>query len=550
MKIIGKVSATQNSPTTADEFTFWLADNEVVGPFDLVAVQNDKSSITVGIVKDISHATDSASHIAGYVSHDFGQVDGEATTRRVGTVYVSAEVLSNDKEVYMPLRDGASVRFATEKEIQSALGMDAFSSRPGHTQIPAGFISMSNGTSVPVALDSAFLIGPEGAHVNISGISGLATKTSYAMFLLQSVAQKMTDGKTAVIVFNVKGNDLLYLDEAAPKSEKTNEKWTRCGLTPQPFQNVKYFFPFKNDSSRAHANTWCGQKTVLRRQAEQKAANYVYVFQHDKEKLDLLLSNIDDPNQTIDAIIHDIVNGGAFASTSDWEDLITRVAAQCESGQKNPQIPVASWRKFRRVLTPIVKRDTSSVFQDTLSLDTAKHQVHLDEEIEKIRPGDTYVIDIANIPEQEKCLVFGDVIRSVYRMKTEGSADCPDRIILFVDELNKYAPENVKQSPIISDLLEITERGRSLGVVLFAAEQFRSAIHARVKGNCGTNIYGRTNAVEIGTSDFRYIPKTYANMMTRLSKGNLIVSHPIFRTLLKIEFPMPAYRQPDASDKE
>ena len=99
MKIIGKVSATQNSPTTADEFTFWLADNEVVGPFDLVAVQNDKSSITVGIVKDISHATDSASHIAGYVSHDFGQVEGDATTRRVGTVYVSAEVLSNDKEV-------------------------------------------------------------------------------------------------------------------------------------------------------------------------------------------------------------------------------------------------------------------------------------------------------------------------------------------------------------------------------------------------------------------------------------------------------------------
>ncbi len=99
---------------------------------------------------------------------------------------------------------------------------------------------------------------------------------------------------------------------------------------------------------------------------------------------------------------------------------------------EKPANPRGLMAQIPKSSNPIVKRDTSSVFQDTLSLDTAKHQVHLDEEIEKIRPGDTYVIDIANIPEQEKCLVFGDVIRSVYRMKTEGSADCPDRIILFV----------------------------------------------------------------------------------------------------------------------
>ena len=140
-------------------------------------------------------------------------------------------------------------------------------------------------------------------------------------------------------------------------------------------------------------------------------------------------------------------------------------------------------------------------------------------------------------------ILLGDVIRTIYRMKTEGTQDCPSRVIIFVDELNKYAPDNIRNSPILGDLLEITERGRSLGIILFSAEQFRSALHSRVKGNCGTNIYGRTNASEIATSDYRYIPKTYANMMTRLNKGNLIIQHPLFRSLMKIAFPLPSYKQ-------
>jgi DNA helicase HerA-like ATPase len=95
----------------------------------------------------------------------------------------------------------------------------------------------------------------------------------------------------------------------------------------------------------------------------------------------------------------------------------------------------------------------------------------------------------------------------------------------------------------LANLLDITERGRSEGVILFAAEQFRSAVHERIKGNSGTNVYGRTNAIEISKPDYRYVPKVYSNMMTRLSKGDLIIQHPVFKTMLKIEFPYPSYDQ-------
>jgi len=189
--------------------------------------------------------------------------------------------------------------------------------------------------------------------------------------------------------------------------------------------------------------------------------------------------------------------------------------------------------------------DSGGIFQDSMSNRTDKCHVHLSDQIEQIKGGETFVIDIAQLPEQQKCLVFGDVIRTVYKMKTEGSDSCPERIIIFVDELNKYAPSTVNGSPIINSLIEITERGRSLGIVLFSAEQFRSAIHARVKGNCATNVYGRTNGVEASTADYRLLPKSFTSMMTRLPKGQLIIQHPIFRSLLKISFPKPAYFQPE-----
>jgi hypothetical protein len=543
MTYIGKVSATQNSPTSADDFSFWLTDGVVIAPFDIVAVPNTENSITVGIIKEIYHTTDSINHISNYVSFDFGRVEGEATTPRIGTVYAIAEVLSNNREIYMPLRDGQPVRFATDTEIKSALGIDAIDERSGHMRIPAGFLTMSNNTAVPVALDSAFLIGPESAHLNISGISGLATKTSYAMFLLQAIAQKMKNASIATIIFNVKGDDLMYIDEPNEEMENSKADWERCGLQPEHFSNVKYFFPFKNDSRKFYANTWCKKERIELRQREGKGYNFIYTFDHDKEKLDLLLSNVDDPNFTIDSILNEISSSSRFSDIHDWKALLDEVSQYCQRGQKD-NIPVQSWRRFKRLLSTIVKETTSGIFQDAPSGNTEKFHVSLSDQLEKISIGETYVIDITELPEQEKCLVFGDVVRTVYKLKTEGLDTCPDRIIIFVDELNKYAPENMKNSPIIRDLLEITERGRSLGVTLFSAEQFRSAVHSRVKGNCGTNIYGRTNAVEIASSDYRYIPKTYSNMMTRLKKGNLIVQHPIFRSLMKIAFPMPAYYQP------
>jgi hypothetical protein len=116
-------------------------------------------------------------------------------------------------------------------------------------------------------------------------------------------------------------------------------------------------------------------------------------------------------------------------------------------------------------------------------------------------------------------------------------------VLIFVDELNKYAPSGVKDSPLIEQILDISERGRSLGIILLSAQQFMSAVHPRVTGNSATKILGRTTSSEVMQSDYRFLDQDLKLSVTRLSKGELLVQHAVFRQAVKIVFPKPAYQQ-------
>ena len=213
---------------------------------------------------------------------------------------------------------------------------------------------------------------------------------------------------------------------------------------------------------------------------------------------------------------------------------------QARGGNTN-EIQVTSWRKFKRCVSKAIKNDVFGT-----NLNDATGEVDLTAEIsENLVGGQIMVIDIARLDENTQSFVFGSVARAIYDMKLGSERDnIPDKVIMFVDELNKYASNDVpKNSPILKQLLDIAERGRSLGIILFSVEQFRSAIHDRVKGNCATAAYGRTNAIEVSKSDYRYIPKTYQSMMTRLSPGEYIISNPALRSLVNIRFPRPSYKQ-------
>ena len=563
--VIGRVLATEKNPTTIDNFTFWTSQDLILNPFDIVKVQHVDDSYSYGVIEDIAHITDATSFLTNFISSDFGNVDAEENTLRVGMNYVTAKVVCNTHNIYIPLQSNAKVMLATADEINYALGLNDI-----RNPLVCGYIEMYDGTkgyekvTLPVNLNSKFIIGPEGAHLNISGISGLAAKTSYAMFLLKAIqdsylkkrAEEDDEDSVAFVLFNVKGKDLLAIDQINDFSDERNpelakkqtlEQYDSLGLTPEPFKNVKYYYPYSIAKTR-HWNTYLTPEEVEDNIKKKKAKKFKYIYKDDKDNLDLMFANIDDSTQTMDSIISYIMSGqGKFGQVGDWQEFLEVVKEKCstETSGKDKEIPVASWRKFYRIINKsitdnkIFARDVREEEGETRIGDALKH----------IKKNEVHVIDIAKLSEDKQAYVFGDAIMTIYDLQLgqysgEEDVNPPSRIVIFIDELNKYASkETPKNSPILRQVLDVAERGRSLGVVLFAAEQFRSAIHERVTGNCSTHAYGRTNSIEVTKSDYKSIPNVYKTMMTRLKQGEYIIQNPIFRSLLNIKFPKPIYKQ-------
>lgn len=547
---IGKVVATERAPSTVDDFYFWTQKNLIIKPFDVIKVKHIKNSITFGVVEEISHITDSASSLAGFISSDFGDVDVEANTMRIGMNYVKARVVGNSSGIYTPVLDGQLVSLADEEDIRQALGLSDVKN-----PIPCGYIEMyeENPITIPVQFNSHFLIGPEGAHLNISGISGLASKTSYAMFLMKAIQDKYmrqsyykSQDSVAFIVLNVKGRDLLALDEPNEYLTEVDKSIysEKLGIIPLPFKNVKYFYPYaKNAETATYGRDWDAQKE------EGKAFQYAYTYEGDREKIEMLFANIDDANGTMESIVAQICSPNSdFANVTQWSDFKSKLSEYKQSGNtgKDKEISVLSWRKFSRHFNRVFEKNYH-LFNDNIE---GIGGVRLQEAIQQINKNDMLVIDIAKLSEEMQGFVFGDVVSAIYDLKLgqpiieRSESEIPSKIIIFIDELNKYASKDIsKNSPILRRVLEVTERGRSLGIILFSAEQFKSDIHDRVKGNCATHAYGRSNAIEVSKSDYQYVPPVYKSMMTRLAQGEYILQNPIFRTLLNIKFPKPIYKQ-------
>lgn len=494
--VIGRVVATEKNPTTIDNFTFWTDPELILNPFDIVKVQHVNNSFSYGVIEDIAHITDAASFLTNFISSDFGDVNAEENTLRVGMNYVSAKVVCNTENIYIPLQSNAKVMLATAEEINYALGLNDI-----RNPLVCGYLEMYDGTkgcekvTLPVNLNSKFIIGPEGAHLNISGISGLASKTSYAMFLLKAIQDSYmkkgpqnddSEDSVAFVLFNVKGKDLLAIDQVNDFSDERNPeqarnetfaKYEQLGLSAEPFKNVHYYYPYSLPKTR-HWNTYMTPEEVADNIKKKKAKKYKYIYKYDKDNLDLMFANIDDSTQTMESIISYIMSGqGKFNQISDWQEFLEAVKEKCsaETSGKDKEIPVASWRKFYRIINKSIT--DNKIFARDIREDDG--ETRIGDALKYIKKNEVHVIDIAKLSEDKQAYVFGDAVRTIYDLQLgqyagEEGVNPPSRVVIFIDELNKYASkETPKNSPILRQVLDVAERGRSLGVILFAAEQFR-----------------------------------------------------------------------------
>ena len=432
----------------------------------------------------------------------------------------------------------------------------------------------------PVYADMRFVDGRSGGHVSISGISGVATKTSYALFLLYQLLE--TDqgmdllggraGRESVraLVFNTKGEDLLHVDrpnaEFAGRPDEI-EKWRTLGADePGPFRSVRLYAPRRSSASQtivANVRTrdtadvaaygWTPEQFVREQLLQfcftaddERSTQVGFVEQQVRIQLLRRLRRLEgDPTGAV--VIVEAVppntgynpdrlaerdpdeapagSGHVLRDFGDLIDLLEGVVATDDESLMNAwfgraqsgtrQAFLRRLLKLRRHVAPLVGCRLEPVSAENARL---------------------HVVDISTLHDDAQRFVVGALLDRVWREK-QGTGRTPLRFVVL-DELNKYAPAH-GFSPLRDLLVDIAERGRSLGVLLIGAQQAASAVAQALPRNASLKVAGRLDASE--SDAYRFLTPALRERATRFMPGTMVVSQPIVPEPIPVRFPFPPF---------
>lgn len=541
-QVIGQVVATELKPSTPHEFRFWTAIEATLGIGSIVRVDAEGRTVFGVVTEGVAYA-DLARPLDAVIGADGDprRVGDEPTARPEIRLWTAAVLRQQPEEPLQPVPFGA-VQPADDADVRVALRMDAYTDGADPRGIPAGLYA-AGGTTAPVLLDADFLLGPEAAHLNITGVSGLATKTSAITFLLSSIFQRFpaSHGTVAAVCFNVKGPDLCFLDQPAPLGAEDLALWHRLGLAPVPFGDFTVYAPHKADG--VNLNTLRSHPDLVH-----NVEPLVWGLREILDYAEVVL-NRDDIDAKAGALIDflaDRVVGKRFEAPelrdapftvetfADLDELFRAIFDHLETGTRGGEVwrthHAATIRKVRNRLGNVATRSKGLVTDDGPANDLPWGS---------FRDRSVTVIDVAGVDPLAQDLVFARVI-SRLREALERRDLGVDHVIVFVDELNKYASTEGHETYVKRMLLDLSERGRYLGLVLFSAQQFRSQVLRRVVGNAGTSVYGRMDSDELALPGYATLSAAVRAKLAALPKGELLLRHPHFTQPIFVRFPRPA----------
>ncbi len=439
-----------------------------------------------------------------------------------------------EPEVFVPPLPGSVVHRAAHSQRDKALGWERWQHK-----LPAGLSRDDD----PIYVNLEFLDGTRGAHVNISGISGVATKTTYASFLLYSLFTSGVLGaeaaNTKALVFNVKGEDLLFLDRANRFLEAEDvDRYHLLHLPADRFPSVGFFAPPR----RGDRN---GTPDVAGR-GEGVTSFYwtIAEFCHD-ELLPFLFADAEDDRQQYTLVVSNVtarlreaqdvgdgavsIDGSVLRTFRQLADFIAERVHDDSDGWAGRAIGGGTVNAFIRRLYGAVKPLEHLIRADLARPE--RHRIRLEEQVT--------VVDLHNLNDRAKRFVVGVTLRRTFEEKERGGSSRP---LLFVvlDELNKYAPRD-GSSPIKEILLDVAERGRSLGVILIGAQQTASEVERRIVANSAIRVVGRLDPAEATRPEYGFLTGVTRQRATILRPGSMFLAQPELPVPLLVTFPFPAW---------
>lgn len=559
VEVVGVADGTRPCTTT----TFWvvISGGASVELDDLVAVDQvlpDGDTLThYGIVVGLERLIEGASWSSDTARVTAQTMPGE--TARLAEV----RVLRPYPERWVAPEPAQEVRRAAGEERARALFMD---------QMDRSLAVGLDARDQPVHVDFDFVNGRKGGHVNVSGISGVATKTTSLLALLYLLFETpggrrllgLHADETRALVVSVKNEDLLHIDRANRRlGEDDTRRWRLLGAEqPGPFSDVGLYVPprpgsenvvpfseTRVQSGEVTAFGWSpwefvtqGLLVYLLADADDAVNQLSFVEQRVRAALlrwawpaagqsgAVVLREPDDhPPSSFERAERHVAGrqprppGADGQLVRDFGELVDFVEARFDAQHHDfvGNLAAQTVAAFSRRLGAMTNR-IGHLVRLGVTAPTLDHQVT--------------VVDVHSLHDSAQRFVVGALVERVFEAK-QGSGREPLRLVML-DELNKFCPDRGR-SPLKELLVDIAERGRSMGVILLGAQQHAGGVDPTVIRNASVKLVGRLDAGDLDA--YRFLPPEMRDRATLFVPGSMVLHQPVVPAPIPIRVPFPPF---------
>lgn len=551
---LGRIAAPRANEATTEEFYFWVPEDRVVEKTQLVRVESRSGGGRVeffGLVTEVFRRSRRDSMLEESDRFD-GRPDESVPLESRGVTYAQCRVLAARPNLFTPPREESHVFAAAEPEARFAYGVDEMG-----WPLVVGMVR-NGGDSVagPAFIDLDYLLGSQGGHMNVTGIAGVGTKSSFLTIVLAQLLQAIEAHAVAhpedpekpqirPIILNVKGFDLFWLDQwSSAFTPDDLAAWRQMGWeAPRPFTPL-FFAPQRPGGDLAVPSgrddvrpySW-SLEDVLRDEL------FLYLFSdadREDDNFALLVADLErvlvQERRAADGAITRSVRTDAPART--FSDLFQWFEQGLQPNSQTFQVLMpghhpGTLRRFYRRLRRIVY-ESSGIFRLEAG---ASHPLN----IRQLEPGQPLVVDIQSLPDRHlQRFVVAALLKQAVDEQTGPRALAGMHYLFVLDELNRFAPRG-HTDPITQLIETVAAELRSRGVILLGAQQQASLVSARVVENAAIRVLGRTGGHELEQDLFSFLPDSLRSYVAQLGSGDKVVHQPSFRQPMQIRVPRPPW---------
>lgn len=531
--LIGRVAAPPHLEATPDQFHFWIARGLLIENSQFVRTESvieDQRIEFFGVIDEVRRASRKRDILEEYDTAD-GDARYEPPFKTDGVTYARVNILRSQPDRMTPPIEQSLVYLGGETEAQTAYGFAEMSN-----PMPIGLLK--NGASNYAGLaniDLAYLLGENGGHLNVNGMAGVGTKTSFLLTVIKLLLHQAELSRKqsrrlfiAPIILNVKGEDLMFINKRNAEFKKEHEAdWEKLGIKPEPFESEFY----------APTDPASGQSTINGSRAI--AYSWSLANALEEEVLPFLFSEEDGSTEIMLSLVREIVaritkpDGKTIRDDSPktWRKFLDWVKTEAEDSQ-DKMYGKGTWRAIYRRLSNM--------------LDEGKNIFLLDQErgqplrVTRTTSSPPQVIDINRLPLPIQRFVVASILKQVVNARSTGTPISGLRYVIMLDELNRFAPRGGRDE--ITRLLErVATEMRSQGVILLGAQQMASQVSTKVVEMASIRVLGRTGSAELQDKVWQSWEKSARLQASILQPTDKLVTQPTFRQPMLVKVPFPAW---------